>query len=446
MTWLLGIMLLSFVTTLSWQPQQQVGQRYYCLAPWVWFTESGESSNTSHWAAPRQDILLGLVDLRPLPTQARSGGVPQGVGFFAYNADPGNIGQCFSGNLDTSLSVGAKIALRTLLNLPASLFSTSIRDILWELLTEFGDPTGVTRWKPLMPTSKGVLELHLGGHSIIKSMNYRLPKRLAEYKNIDTLILQTYQENYRAIRAEALAGQLPPDQHRKYLSVLATRHQIPWQLLIPAGLPQEPPVKPSTTISENFNQGDSTTLGPQLTWTELTGDWQTVSSKVSRVNTGSTLRFARADTDLSTDDHEAQIDVVTFTQPAASNNNLGAIVRKDSSATLDLYDAYLRITTGGVQTIRMEKVVAGVTTNLAATTQTFSIPDTVKIRSDGSTITDYRDGTQVDSLTDTSVVGNLRTGLVSAPNSATEVEGDNFSATDIGAAAPRRINVTIGGD
>ena len=40
------------------------------------------------------------------------------------------------------------------------------------------------------------------------------------------------------------------------------------------------------TITESFNKADSTTLGPDLTWTEIQGNLQVLSNRVRCVSTG----------------------------------------------------------------------------------------------------------------------------------------------------------------
>src|SRR3990167_831503 len=63
------------------------------------------------------------------------------------------------------------------------------------------------------------------------------------------------------------------------------------------------PIRGGSTIVESFNTADSDTLGPNLSWTELSGDADVVSTQLSILTRTSSAAGARADSDLATDDH-----------------------------------------------------------------------------------------------------------------------------------------------
>lgn len=58
----------------------QTGPHIY-LGQWEWFTEE---TGVSYWRCPGGDC-IGLLDLRPLPAQAKAGGTPEGYGIFVYD-------------------------------------------------------------------------------------------------------------------------------------------------------------------------------------------------------------------------------------------------------------------------------------------------------------------------------------------------------------------------
>jgi hypothetical protein len=90
-------------------------ERHYYLAHWEWNTDD---PNRPYWHAPRQDIVLGMIDLRNIPQMSKAGGTPQGYGFFAYDQqidpEPGMI--YLGGSLNIPLPSQASPQHRTFLH------------------------------------------------------------------------------------------------------------------------------------------------------------------------------------------------------------------------------------------------------------------------------------------------------------------------------------------
>src|SRR3990172_7052716 len=57
------------------------------------------------------------------------------------------------------------------------------------------------------------------------------------------------------------------------------------------------PIRGGSTIVESFNTADSDTLGRDLSWTELIGDADVVSTELSIITRGAVSAVARADSD-----------------------------------------------------------------------------------------------------------------------------------------------------
>ena len=188
-------------------------------------------------------------------------------------------------------------------------------------------------------------------------------------------------------------------------------------------------IKGGATITESFNTADSDILGPTLSWTELSGDWDVVSNQAKCLTNG----VARADSDLASDDVYAQVEIPT---PSASGD--GPICRKDDSATLTFYHARLN----SVPQAQLFKFVAGTATQLGATVGiTRAAPDTVKVEADGSTIKCYYNGAEKISATDTAITANTRAGIRGFRNGIV----DNFEAADLAASAvPLRSLMGVG--
>ena len=142
---------------------------YYYLAPWEWVTEGG----LSFWQAPQADKLLGSVDLRPLPAHGRSGGVPEGYGFFSYNQQVVIPDSIYLGDsLDATVSPLVKAQIRRDLNITGPIQSSTVRDILWDILTIHSDPTGQTGPKPLRGSLRSPVKLYLGSDGVIKQESF----------------------------------------------------------------------------------------------------------------------------------------------------------------------------------------------------------------------------------------------------------------------------------
>jgi hypothetical protein len=205
-----------------------------------------------------------------------------------------------------------------------------------------------------------------------------------------------------------------------------------WKEFVPRRLwPHVPGRLPhATTIVDDFTRADGDTIGNQLSWTELVGDFDTVSNQAS-LTTTATDCFARADSDLSTDDHYAQ--VVGRVTDDAGSTAVYAVFRKDSSATMSFY---LFNADFSANTVRLFKCVAGSFTGLGggAVSMTLDANTDYVVKGQANsddTIVGYIDAVEKQSVTDTSVTGNVRTGI-GGFRTAGSVTFDLFEAADVG--------------
>jgi len=433
--------------------------RHYYLGPWVW--DDVSEPGTPQYRAPEGTV--GLIDLRPVaPTLA--------MGFFAFNddhalgSDYSDFGDGVNRLEDVVLSPAQRSLWSSALGI-GSIAGGTLLDALWETLTIHGDPDGGVICPPLMPTHRGILELHLGGHSLVKSEQFTGPGHPA-WPKIQALV----QRNYRGVRTngqseagllrslrenprpqpntpqfslwmqvdamkrrlgvdfntarDALAGERKII-HSKYLECMRRKLRCPWESLIPGDLPQEPPRRPSTTITESFNTADSDTLGPDLTWMETTGDLD-VSSNLCVVTASG---WARAGSDLSSDDMYSQ----HVGSNVGSSRQTYAIARWSSSAD-DFYNFISR--NAATVTHRLFRYNAGVSTQIGTTVNATppSQPYTTKCTADGSSIdAQINDSVVVGPVTDTNHTGFTRAGLGGAPPGTNFM--DDFEASDLVAAA-----------
>ncbi len=190
------------------------------------------------------------------------------------------------------------------------------------------------------------------------------------------------------------------------------------------------------TITESFNTADSTTLGPDLTWTETLNDLE-VSGNVCRVVSNAGLNSeARAESDLASVNHYAQVVAVLGAGTPTGSTNCRACARFAAAARTHYLCLYAKLVTTGTYSRSLYKRVTGTATELATTAGvSFTDGDTIRVECNGSTIIARRNGTQEESVTDTSITGNTRTGLSGIRQSASAVTMDSFQAGDLVVAA-----------
>lgn len=192
-----------------------------------------------------------------------------------------------------------------------------------------------------------------------------------------------------------------------------------------------------TTINESFNTSDGDTLGPDLTWTEVDGDWDIVSNAAELIsNYGSTSRCARAEHDLASADHYAQVSVVQ----SNGGSHCGVCVR--FAAAAETYYAGVWDGTTFTGTYTIFKVVAGTRSTLATLSEAATTPFTIRleVEDDGSgnaDLTLYKNGVSKVTHTDSSspITGNTRCGIYGYDPTGSGTSSpriDSFEAGDLG--------------
>ena len=184
-------------------------------------------------------------------------------------------------------------------------------------------------------------------------------------------------------------------------------------------------------ITESFNKADSDTLGPDLTWTELAGDFDVVSNTCrTAVNVAC---LARADSNLSTEHFYVQ--AVIRTNDDANSSQANLIGRKDNSATETFYVAVAHFTNNE---LTLFKCIGGAFTQLgSAVSQALAIDTdyTLKLQMVQNTIKVYLDGVEKISQEDTDIdgvtVGGKRGGIRAVKLTTGYVQFDNFEAADV---------------
>ena len=197
-----------------------------------------------------------------------------------------------------------------------------------------------------------------------------------------------------------------------------------------------------STITESFNKADSDTLGPDLTWTEITGDMDVVGNQLSVSSI--VLSLARAETDLATVNQYAQFVSTTFTLGNASSIVLIVLCRMASASAVDFYQ-YRVILSATINEHELHKMVSSTQTQLgSADTTDYATNEVLYIEANGSAITGKRNGVvSVGPVTDTAIdgvtVGGKRAGIRAYRGAAANtgvIKVDSFEAGDLAAGNP----------
>ena len=186
---------------------------------------------------------------------------------------------------------------------------------------------------------------------------------------------------------------------------------------------------PRTTITDNFNRAEADALGTSpegWSWTETQNDIDIVSNAAQ--HGAGVLASARAESDLSSDDHYTQVAIsCTWSN---SFDFAGGAVRFDAAANSFYAGGN---SNNSNDTFIIFKVVTGTRTALVSPAGTIDAVATVKIQVDASALELFSETISVATVTDTTFTGQLRAGLYSIDNGggSTTNNFDNFEASDL---------------
>lgn len=389
---------------------------YHYLSPLIWSTEYIRG-----WSAP-SGCVLGL-DMRSLDAQSLAG--EYGDWSTAYvlseNQQTGNDFVLLGiGRVDEVYpSQYAKDAWTTLIGIKP--IGSTLLDWIINLGTDQAIIDGSRPIKPFIPTKEENIELFLPLHSKVWTRKFGEwnPTNNKYHNRIRDLLRYDFKKLKKEGLNEYILG--------KFLSILSKKYKCD-----PKEIDTDDKIKiqkPTTTITDDFTRGDGDTIGNTLSWTEY-HDWDTVSNRAKFVaNQGGAVDVtnggdARAETALSADDHYSQVNVYDLHDWEAQG---GSAVRFASGAeTFYLHRATLYSSQQSI----IAKMVSGTLTNLNITTASPSSGVLVKTDANGSTLTGYFNGSQVNQCTDTAITGNLYCGIYSYTYVAYSLGVDNFEASD----------------
>jgi hypothetical protein len=276
------------------------------VGPLAWRPSFGAAGFA--WGAPVPGVKV--LDFRPLAECGTAGPAAQtSAVLIAPDAiDLAAIDPAYeqiASDPDETLDLARRQQLKALTGSTAALTALRLRNVLYELLTEHADPAQVRTTGTILPTRDRRLTLHCGPLALEKDFDFLGP----EWPNVrDTIRAQ-----YRQFRDEALAGLREAFFHRRFLMVLLEKFRLSatgeiLRRFIPDDLDLEDPLPHHTAHSDNFNVSNNSNLSGQLTWTETssTSHWETSSSQ-ARAILGAADLDARAEHDVSSNDHRTQL-------------------------------------------------------------------------------------------------------------------------------------------
>lgn len=384
------------------------------LARWVW------NATEVRWESPLRAQCIGALDLRS-NTQCGTIGGTGAWGMFAYPSTVSVSGSTYLGSDFGNLNTTRRNAINN--NLGVNLTANeSLDKVINKLLTLNGDVTGSAKWKPLRIGKTRAVDIRFAGQSIgIGTVQDDQAEFLAS--------LGVRKADY----ARQKASGVPIEILRKWngydlIKYWGSRDSSKLPNIVPPEFVNDGSDPPETTISDDFNRANG---GIGANWTNVVGTFNISSNQV--VLSAAALAMCRHNTALSGDDHKASVSITAIN---TSNGAVGATARNSADASPN-NDCYLVRAAYAGPNIEFSKVVNGGVTALDSSQAiTVSVPDTIEIEVNNSSMISRFNGALHHNFTDTSITGELRCGIHLRRTSDAL---DDFSAEDLAVAAARRI-------
>lgn len=186
-----------------------------------------------------------------------------------------------------------------------------------------------------------------------------------------------------------------------------------------------------TTLSDNFNRADSSSLGAN--WTEVEGDLRIISNKVINVN-GNERSYARHNSDLATSNHYAEILLGDVATPTGNTAVAEANVRGNSSDLARYVGRITNNTTGGKTYELASRSSSGTLASITSTTGTATSSDAFACYIVGTQLTLKKNGTTVlGPVTTTVITSGLRAGMTKTcgTSDTSDFSIDSWIAEDV---------------
>lgn len=311
------------------------------------------------------------------------------------------------------------------LDLGEQIVATAVRDVMFEVLTRLADPTGQARWNPLCPNSRLEVNLRLGGFTPpgVPTNIKREPFSEAAHP----FVFEQVQYHYSRREIDR-----PPGDARlgAYLWARCHKFGVPFdeaeRFVNTARFGGPDAVSPEEIHTQfgpdTFGAGGDTDLpASPITWTEVSGDWQTIDSGGSdghATAVDNARSIARAEHDVGDPAMRAEVDV-----HLASNTDLhGVLCRMASAGGDDGFGMASRDNAGSERQL-WDTAPASLGVESVALTE----DEVFRVNADGSDIDGYVDDSLRISGSDGDYSANERGGMSGhGGGGGTDNELDNF--------------------
>lgn len=339
------------------------------------------------------------------------GGAPEG--FMLAEASVVSDGALVLGDsLDTRMTTQARTDAAARFGVDAAdLDAPTVLDAAWRMFGELADPTGINRSKPIMPGRDGVRKLRLGG--LVKQEKFTWGVG-PEFPNIRAVI----RNDFAQLKAADIAH--GSDHYKQVAGGLERQYGKPISEIL--GYPEESRL-PRTVVTDNFNRTNQNGLGSSSEGWSWGDDGinsiDIVNNQAKNTSVGD--QEARADVDLSSINHFAQMTIVDYVARSA-----GVCVRYENALDGDRY--LLRGNPAGDASNKWQIFSYVGSFSLIANTGGSPIDgDVLKGDIDGSDLELFRDASSVLTQTSVTITTSVRAGLRLAGNDGIGVD---WSADD----------------
>lgn len=371
---------------------------YHYLSPLKWDTDG-----MPRWRAP-DGCVLGL-DTRAIPAQATSEYRDWCTAYVL--SDTPQTGSDFTllgeGRVD-EVRPGAAVASAWKKLLGFAPAGDTLLQWIVGLGTDQSTVDGSQPMRPYVPTASSITEIWLPLHSRVYAQKFGgwNPSGNRYHNRIRDLLRYDFRSTKQL--GEDIAG--------RNLSSLARKFGC-----LPAEIDADvKPLPPHTTITESFNTADSSTLGPDLSWTECypsltsyhwdaSDEWSIVSNHCRCDQARWSGSFAIPTTSLSASDNYSQSTIAIYGE---GYSQWGSMARVKSSGDETCYLMKL-IYNGNLSLCKSNQI--WVTELHTTSSLSPGVGKTISCTANGSSISDTFDGVTKDTATDTSYSTGTKVGM-----------------------------------
>ncbi len=391
--------------------------------PWEWHDKGFEFA----WRSPGGNA-VGSTDLRSRPQQALAGGVPQGYGLFNYPSPQAGAALDLGDDMDGPTTPAQREELERLLGLSRNAIrSSSLRDVLREVLIAHGDPTGLTAAKPFRGILGREFKLSLGGFGyFVREPFSKTHPAYAQTRAVFQADYTRQREALDFVPIDQLERRLNAQRRwtRRTMSKLGLTDSddlLPDPYKGDGSLPEATEYKDFFGRANGNLDGSTAGDGPDSsTWDEWIGTGYTVANNEARVAGNVGEDSARLDDDVSDDDQEASATIAGFI--LVSGGVFPGIITAQSGASANL-DCYRwrgeKTTTGPDDNHNLSKKVEGATTDFADPADDLIAGEVLRLTWDGSTVECFIDAVLKATQSDSVHSGNRRGGFYVFHNGST---------------------------